>query len=335
MARPITRGAFTASSAAAFASIAFVPQRASAAEFSYKWGHDIPLNHPMHVRLVEMSAAIKRETNGRLEIAVLGNNVVGNDPAMVQQVRSNAIQFISMQGLNFSGVVPVAMLDGVGFAFKTSEQAVRAFEGELGDYIRNDMASKGLHGLRPVFDIGFREITSGTKPIRTADDLAGFKIRTPPARIALDLFKTLGAAPTPVAFGEVYTSLQTHVVDGQETPYAVIASAHFYEVQKYLSVSNHMWTCFWNIANQDAWNALPADVRAVVERNMAKATRLAMGDIERSDRAVADKLRRTGLTFEQVDVASMRARLGPYYARWKAEFPAAWALLEKYTGRLA
>lgn len=335
MNHPTTRRAFVAS-AAAFASIGILPARASAAQFTYKWGHDIPLNHPMHVRLVEMSAAIKRETRGRLDLQIFGNNILGNDPAMLTQVRSGAIQFISMQGLNFSSVVPVAMLDGVGFAFKNSAQAIRAFEGDLGDYIRESIATKGLTGMRSVFDIGFRQITSGTKPIRNAEDLSGFKIRTPPARIALDLFKTLGAAPTPVAFAEIYTSLQTHVVDGQETPYSVIESAHFYEVQKYLSVSNHMWTCFWNVANADAWKALPHDIQAVVERNLAKYTKLEANDIERSDRSVADKLRRTGLTFVDVDTASMRRALGPYYARWKAEFgPTAWGLLEKYTGRLA
>lgn len=333
---PQTRRAFLTSSSAAFASIAFMRSRASAAEFSFKWGHDIALNHPMHVRLVEMSHAVKRETNGRLEIAIFGNNVLGNDPAMLTQVRSGAIQAISMQGLNYSGVVPLAMLDGVGFAFKSSDEAMRAFEGDLGDYIRKDIATKGLYGFRSVFDVGFRQITSGTKPIRNASDLAGFKIRTPPAKIALDLFQTLGASPTPVAFGEIYTALQTHVVDGQETPYAVIETSHFYEVQKYLSVSNHMWTCFWNIANQDAWKALPDDVKAVLERNVAKYTAAAKADVERMDRSVADKLQRGGLTFETVDVESMRRMLGPYYARWKGEFgPTAWELLEKYTGKLA
>jgi|HubBroStandDraft_1064217.scaffolds.fasta_scaffold95434_1 tripartite ATP-independent transporter DctP family solute receptor len=332
-----SRRAFVASSAAALASIAVVSRRTVAQTVSYKWGHDLPLNHPTHVRLVEMSHAIRAQTGGRVDITILGNNVLGNDPAMLSQVRSGAIAFISMQGLNYSSVVPSAMLDGVGFAFKSSEQAVRAFEGDLGDVVRTDLASKGLHGLRPVFSIGFREITSGTRPIRNVADLAGFKIRTPPAKIALDLFQTLGAAPTPLAFGELYTALQSHVVDGQETPYAVIETSHFYEVQKYLSPTNHMWTCFWNIANADAWNALaPAD-RAVVEKQVGIATVAASRDVEQKDSAIADKLRRSGLTFiDDVDTASMRRALGPYYARWKTVFgPATWALLEKYTGPLS
>jgi TRAP-type transport system periplasmic protein len=331
----LTRKSFVSASAAVLGSIAILPSRASAAQFSYKWGHDIPFDHPMHVRLVQMSKAVKRETNGRLDIAIHGNNVLGNDPAMLTQLRSGALEFFSMQGLNFSSVVPLAMLDGIGFAFKTNDQAVSAFEGDLGDVVRKEIEAKGMRAMRPVFDIGFRQIT-GSKPVRNASDLAGFKIRTPPAKIALDLFQTLGAAPTPVAFGEVYTSLQTHVVDGQETPYAVINSAHFYEVQKYLSMSNHMWTCFWNVANQDAWKALPPDVQQILERNVGSATKLAQADLKRSDRSIADKLQRVGLTFVKVDTESMRAKLGPYYARWKGEFgPAAWSALEKHTGRLA
>ncbi|MGD1065964.1 MAG: TRAP transporter substrate-binding protein [Vulcanimicrobiaceae bacterium] len=330
------RRSFLAGSAAALAAVAVPRSRARAATLSYKWGHDLPFNHPAHVRLVEMSRAIRAETAGRVDIAIMGNNVLGNDPAMLSQLRSGALQFFSMQGLNFASVVPSAMLDGIGFAFKTTDQAVRAFEGDLGDIVRTDMASKTMHGLRPVFAIGFREITSGTRPVRGLADLAGFKIRTPPAKIALDLFQTLGAAPTPLAFGEVYTALQTHVVDGQETPYAVIESSHFYEVQKYLSPTNHMFTCFWNVANPDAWNAIAPGDRAVIEKHLAVAATAVRGDVQRMDSAVADKLRRSGLQFVDVDVTSLRRALGPYYARWKAEFgPSTWALLEKYTGPVA
>ena len=335
MMRTIKRSDFVAGTAAAFASIGIVRSPARAAQFSYKYGHDLALDHPVHLRSLEMWDAVRRETGGRLDVQSFGNSQLGNDSAMLAQVRSGAIQFIAMQGLNYSSVIPLAAIDGVGFAFRNAREATAAFDGELGDYVRREIASKGLHPFDRVFDVGFRQITSGTKAIHQASDLNGFKIRTPLARIAVDLFKTLGASPSPINFAEVYTALQTHLVDGQETPYVVIETSKFYEVQKYLNVSNHMWTAFWILGNVDAWNALPADIRTIVERNVRTSVALERADIERLDAATSTKLRGQGLTESQVDASSMRAQLGPYYARWKSEFGStAWSLLEKTTGKL-
>ncbi len=109
-------------------------------------------------------------------------------------------------------------------------------------------------------ELGLRQLTNSAKPIVTASDLAGLKMRTPPSRITLDLFRTLGANPTPLDFAEAYTALQTHLVDGTELPLTTIATSRFYEVQKYLSIANHTWAGYWMVANPAAWNALPPDI---------------------------------------------------------------------------
>lgn len=337
MQRTISRGAFVASTAATLASIGVLRSTAQAAAlFEYKYGHDLNVDHPLHVRSVQLWRAVREETRGRLNVTVYPNNQLGNDPSMVGQLRTGAMQFLAIQGANISGVVPLAGIDSVGFAFKTTEEATRAFDGELGEALRKEFAAKGLTGFdRGVFDLGFREITSSTKPIHNAADLANFKIRTPPAKIIVDLFRTLGASPTPIAFGELYTALQTHVVDGQETPYAVIATQRFYEVQKYLSVSNHLWTGFFLVANAEAYSALPDDIRTVVERNVRKYVALERRDIALTNAATVDRLRRLGMQINDVDTSTMRAALNPYYARWKSEFGnAAWSALEKTTGKL-
>jgi tripartite ATP-independent transporter DctP family solute receptor len=325
-----------AAAAGAFATIGFVRSPARAAQFEYKMSHGTPQDHPLHVRAVQMFDAIRRETSGRLDVKIFPNNILGGELAQLTQLRSGAIQFMVLQGVSLGTFVPAAQMDGVGFAWKDSPQALAAYDGPMGDYLRKEVAAKGIYPFARVFDFGMRVVTTSTRPIRSASDFANLKLRTPPAQISVDLFRTLGASPTPIVFPELYTSLQTHVVDGQETPYATIATAKLYEVQKYLSVTNHMPTIFWFLGNQDAWNALPADVRAVVNRNAVKYALLERRDIALISDATADKLRRFGLQFNtNVDTGSMRAALGPFYAKWKNEFgPTAWSLLEATSGKL-
>jgi tripartite ATP-independent transporter DctP family solute receptor len=210
-----------------------------------------------------------------------------------------------------------------------------AMDGSLGAYLRQQMEAAGFVVFPKMFDLGFRQITSSTHPIRTADDFTGFKIRTPPSKIFVDLFQTLGAQPTSISFNELYTSLQTHVVDGQETPYSVIESSKFYEVQKYLSVTNHLWAGWWLLASPGAWNALPPDIQAIVRHNAEKYALLERRAVDVLNNALADKLQRQGLAFNVADAASIKAKLGDFYQRWRTTFGAtAWSLLEATTGKL-
>jgi TRAP-type C4-dicarboxylate transport system substrate-binding protein len=149
------------------------------------------------------------------------------------------------------------------------------------------------------------------------------------------MFRALGASPTPIVFPELYTAMQTHVIDGQETPYVTIDDAKFYEVQKYLSVTNHQATIFWPIANMDAWNALPPDIQGIVSKHFDQAAILERRDTVVQSAAHADKLRANGLIFNTADGDSMRAMLKPFYAKWKAQFSdTAWSLMERTTGKL-
>jgi TRAP-type C4-dicarboxylate transport system substrate-binding protein len=180
-----------------------------------------------------------------------------------------------------------------------------------------------------------RHTTTSSRPIRTAADWAGIKIRTPPAKISVDLFATLGASPTPLDSSETYTSLQTHLIDAEESPLTTIEAQHFYEIQRYLSLTNHQWAAYWLIGNLEAVNALPPDIRAVLDQVTAKYSLLERRDVNEADLALIDKLKRQGMIVNTPDTASMRAKLGPYYARWKNELGAtAWGLLEAKVGKL-
>ncbi|MBV8424790.1 MAG: TRAP transporter substrate-binding protein [Candidatus Eremiobacteraeota bacterium] len=329
------RRTFLAGTGATFASIGFLRARAKAAQFTYKYGSNVDVSHPLNVRMVQLWNAVKAETNGRLDVQMFPNNQLGGDTAMLTQLRSGALQFFTLDGGILQSVVPVAAIQGVGFAFKNGQDAFRAFDGSLGDYVRKEIKDKGIWVFDKMWDNGMRDMTSSKGPIRSAADLANFKIRTPPGKLWVDLFKALGASPSPLNFSEVYTALQTKIFDGQENPPAIIQVARLFEVQKYLSITNHMWSAFHLLANMDAWKALPPDVQSVVTRNAAKYALLQRRDTQLLNDTLLDKLRREGMTVNTADVSGFRPRLTNFYHDYRQAFgDAAWGLLEQTSGKL-
>ena len=177
-----------------------------------------------------------------------------------------------------------------------------------------------------------------TKPIVSPDDLRGFKIRVPPSPLWTSMFEAFGSSPASINFNEVYSALQTKIVDGQENPLAIIATAKFYEVQKYCSLTNHMWDGFWFLANRRAWQALPDDVRAVVAKNVNAAALKERDDVAKLNATLQQDLAAKGLVFNQPDPAAFRDKLrsAGFYTQWKAKYgDEAWAILEKSVGKLA
>jgi TRAP-type transport system periplasmic protein len=333
-----TRGAFLTASAAAFATIGVVRSPARAADFTGKAGTNQPVDHPLSIAMKDLWDAVRKDTNGRLDVTVFPNNQLGGDTAMLQQLRSGALQVMTLDGGILEAVVPVAAIQSVGYAFTDPANAFRAFDGKLGAYVRAEIATKGIHAFDKIWENGMRQITTSTKPIKQAGDLSGFKIRTPNSRMALDVFKSLGAAPTPLNFSELYTALQTRVVDGQENPLANIEFARFFEVQKNLSLSGHMWGGYWLLAESEWWNKLPGDIQGIVTRNASTITDRQRKDVMKLNDTLIGKLQSQGMvvnTLSAADRATMRAKLPDFYKRWKGEFGnTAWDLLESYTGKL-
>ena len=332
------RGRFLAGAGSALATLGTVSAPARAAAWNYRYASNLSVDHPLNVFMHQCWDAVRRESGGRLDVKIFPNSELGGDTAVLSQLRSGAVQFFSLDGGILQGVVPVAAIQGIGFAFKDSAAGFRALDGTLGDYVRKEITAKGLYVHPKMWENGMRQITSNSKPIHTAGDLNNFTIRTPAGALWVDLFKSFGASPAPISFNETYTALQTKVVDGEENPYAIIDSAHLYEVQHYLSVTNHMWSAYHLLGNSDAWRALPPDVQAIVDRNLTKYALLQRTATAERNASLADQLARRGMKISQADTNTFRARLetSGFYRRWKATFgDAAWGLLESYSGKLA
>lgn len=324
---------------AAAASTGFAwPRLARAAEFTYKYGNQVPMTHPVTVAMQAAAEAIRKDTDGRLDIRLFPNNQLGGDTDMLAQLRSGGLEFFTCSPVVLSTLVSVASINGIGFAFKDSATAWAAMDGDLGAMVRANIRKSGLIAMDKIWDGGYRQITSNGKPIRTADDLKGFKIRVPVSALWTSMFKAFGAASASINFAEVYLALQTKTVDGQETPLVSIDSAKLYEVQKYCSMTNHMWDGYWFLANGRAWDRLPKDLQDIAARNLNAAALEQRKENLRLNETLRSALEKKGLVFNVPDPSSFREALtrGGFYSEWSGRFgPDAWSLLERYAGKLA
>jgi len=233
--------------------------------------------------------------------------------------------------------VPAASINGVGFAFPDYATVWKAMDGDLGAYVRQQIAKANLIAMDKIWDNGFRQTTSSTKPITGPDDLKGFKIRVPVSPLWTSMYKAFDSAPTSINFNEVYTALQTKVVDGQENPLAIVSTAKLYEVQKYLSMTNHMWDGFWFLANRRAWERLPEDIRTIVAKHINAAGEKEREDVAKLNAGLQQELAAKGMVFNQPDAAPFRDKLrkAGFYSEWKGKYgEEAWAILEGSVGKL-
>jgi tripartite ATP-independent transporter DctP family solute receptor len=335
----MTRRTFVAASTAITAAAILPSRPARAAEFEYKMGHSSPEGHPFHKRLLEVSDRIAKETGGRMKLTIFPASQLGGDNDLLSQARSGAVDFVQPAGLILASILPVAAVNGMGFAFKDYAQVWTAIDGDLGDYVRSQIAAKaGLVPMEKRWDLGFRQITTSTKPVEKAADLSGLKLRVPGAPALVSLFTALGASPVSMQFGEVYTSLQTKVVDGQENPLSVIDAGKFYEVQKYCAITNHVWDGYWICANPASWSRLPNDIKAIVAKTFNEVALLERDDLAKLDRSLQADLEKKGVTFTRPDLGTFRDKLrtAGFYKEWREKIGnEAWTLLEKHVGKLA
>jgi TRAP-type C4-dicarboxylate transport system substrate-binding protein len=196
---------------------------------------------------------------------------------------------------------------------------------------------KGIHRFQyGLLENGFRQVNMLDRPIRTANDLSGVRMRVPDTELIRDTFRALGAVPVTVNINELYEALKTRRVDGQENPLVVTEVNRLYEVTRYLSITNHIWSGFNLMANLKFWNGLPGDVQTVVNRNVRKYVAAQRTYTNNLNNSLAAKLVERGMIANTADTVSFRRALGAeFYRRWRDQLgPTAWGLLENAVGRL-
>ena len=273
-----------------------------------------------------------------MEMQLFPNSQLGGDTDMLSQLRTGAIQMFNLSGLILATFVPVAAINGIGFAFKDYEQVWTAMDGAARRlYPRRH---RERPGSTPSTRCGTTAIarSPAARARSTRPTTSGAsRSACPVSPLWTSMFKALGASPTSININEVYSALQTKIVEGQENPLSLIDLFKFYEVQKYVSLTNHMWDGFWTLANARAWAELPKDLQEIVARNLNGAALQEREDVRALNESLQGELTRKGMVFNQTDTAKFRATLrsAGFYADWKQKYGAeAWAVLEKQVGSL-
>lgn len=313
-------------------------RRADAAEFTYKLATGQSLSQPINARLEQAIGCIKEATGGRLDIKFFPASQLGSDTDLLSQIRSGGIDFLNIAGSVLSTIAPVAAITNIGFAFTGYDQIWPGMDGALGQLVRTHIEKTGVVVVAKAADNGIRQITSASKAITAPDDLRGYRIRVPVSPIFTSLFTAFGASPTSINFNELYTALQTRLVDGQENGLVAIESGKLYEVQKYVAETDHIWDPFWVLGNRRSFAQLPADLQGIVRREFDRAAVEQRSDVAQLDVTLKAQLAAKGLVFASVDKTAFRTALvkAGFYKSWREKFGAEpWQALEAVVGPLA
>jgi tripartite ATP-independent transporter DctP family solute receptor len=334
--RGISRRTLLATGAALpFANVKTMP--AHAAEFTFKLAHGNDVSNPVHIRALEAAARIKEATAGRMEVRVFPGYQLGSDTDTLSQVRSGGIEMLSISATILATLVPVSSIVNTGFAFPTYDRVWQALDGKLGIYVRDQIKKSGLFVMDKMWDNGFRQITSSTREIKQPQDLKNFRLRVPPSPMLTSLFQALGAAPAPINFNELYTALQTKIVDGQENALQLVWTSKLYEVQKSVSLTSHVWDGYWILGNRRAFQSLPADIREIVQGEFDRSAVDQRNDNANLNASLRADLAAKGISVIEPDISAFRKELGntTFYKDWQAKFgEEAWSQLVASVGQL-
>ncbi|WP_024520804.1 TRAP transporter substrate-binding protein [Bradyrhizobium sp. Tv2a-2] len=336
--KKMTRRALLGSASAVCAAAILARPANAAAEFEFKLGVNTPDTHPLTVRLAEAAKEAGDRSAGRLAVTVFANSQLGGDPEMLSQLRAGGIELLAAPSMTLSTLVPLSGLPSVGFAFQSYDQVWAAMDGAVGDLVRDAIGKAGVVPMRKTWDNGFRQITSSSsRQLNAVDDLKGFKIRVPVTALLTSLFSGLGALPSSISYSELYSALQTHIVEGQENPLAQVSTGKLYEVQKYCALTNHCWSGYWVIANRRALAGLPPDLLSILNESFDAAAVKERADLLAMDRSLESELKGKGMVFNTPDPKQFRSALVQtgFYAQWQKSYGnEAWEKLEQYTGKL-
>lgn len=295
---------------AAIAAALWVPS-ASAEKIILKFGHVGKPGSLFAASVDEFAKRANAKLGDKAEIQVFGSSQLGKDKELLQKLKLGQITF-SLPSSVMSSVADEFGVFEMPYIIKDRAH-MKKVQGAIGDSVFQKAANaKGYHILS-YWENGFRNITNNTRPVNKPEDLKGIKLRTPKGAWRVKMFKLYGANPTPMAFSEVFTALKTGVIDGQENPYAQIWSAKFQEVQKYLSVTGHVYTPAYVLVSKPNFDKLPADVQKIVTE-VAQETQGFVYDLAaKLETDLLEKLKAGGITVNTADKDAFIAASKPIY----------------------
>lgn len=297
-------------------------------------GHVEAEDRSTHRALVEhFKKPVEEKSKGSISVQIYANSVLGGDSELTESVAMGTLE----AALPSTSVL-VSYSDDFGimdmpYLFNSPEKAFEAMDGDLGDYFNEKLEKVGIHGLGYSYN-GLRSMTNSSKPIEAPEDLKGLKMRVMENEVFIDFFETLGASATPMSFNELFTGLQQHTVDGQENPPSLIYASKFQEVQKYLSLTEHVNNFLGFIMNKDFYDSLTKEQQKIVQDAAQEFVdyqrKMELEDTEEYVKKLeAEGMQVNSLTDEQK--TKFRQELEPMYEKYREKFgEEIFETLEKY-----
>lgn len=270
-----------------------------AADYTLKFANPVPQDHSWGRGADKFSELVKEITGGKVEVQVYHAGSIGKIREVLEMAKVGTVDFVLSGTGHVTGYVPEMGITVLPYLWKDTDTMFQALDGPFGDYLGERLAEKGYE-IVGWWDNGFRHVSNNKRPVNVVADMKGLKIRCLPAKVHVDFFKALGAAPTPMGWTELYQGLQQGVVDAQENPPAMVYLGKLHEVQKYYSLTSHVNEPGSVLASKMSLNKLPKELQVAVKVAMQKATLWQRAENAKDNEAVMNKLRAEGLKINDV-----------------------------------
>ncbi|EDM23488.1 TRAP transporter substrate-binding protein [Caminibacter mediatlanticus] len=252
-------------------STALIVSLSVAADYVIKFSHVVSPNTPKGKAADYFAKRVEELSKGRIKVEVYPNAQLGKDKVILRKMKFNAVQMAAPSFSKFTGLVPQLGLFDLPFLFKDENHLHRVLDGKVGQKLLDMVTKKGYVALA-YWDNGFKQLTDSKRPLIKPDDCKGLKFRVMSSKVLIEQFKALGAIPVVLPFSEVYSALQQGVVDGQENTISNIYTKKFYEVQRYMTMTNHGYLGYLVVMSKKFWDKLPNDLKAVIKQAMKETT---------------------------------------------------------------
>ena len=307
-------------------------------ERTIRFGHLNNVDHPTSLGVRKFAEIVAAKSGGKIKVQEFPSSQLGNELQQQSALQGGVQEMLVAATTSLAGIVKEFGVFDFPFLFTNARQADAMVDGPLGKMLGARLADKGVVVLG-FFDLGFRNVTNGKRPITRAEDLDGLKLRVIPNPVFLETFKTLKANPIPMPFAELYGALESKAVDGQENPYSVILSSKFYEVNKYVSGTNHVYATNPVQISKRFWDKLsPTEQKLLQEAAIEAQSYQRTVSREVAGKAVAE-LKAKGMQYNDIapaELARMRAEVKPVYDKFAAAYdPAVMSLFRSELERVS
>jgi tripartite ATP-independent transporter DctP family solute receptor len=289
-------------------------------EQTFRYSHVGAPAHPSVMGAEKWAELIKAKSGGKLTLKIFGNGTLGGDVQVLSAVQGGTIDFTAMNSGILQGIAKEFAIFDFPFMFENGKEADSILDGAFGKKLADLLPAKGLYHLA-YWELGFRNLTNSKREIKSLDDISGLKVRVIQSPIYLDTFNALGANPVPMSFTELYTGLEQKIIDGQENPFSVIESSKFNEVQKYLTLTNHMYNPQSMLVSKKKWDSLTKDEKDILTSTLVEATKWQRENSRKLGEDSMANLKKTMTisTLSPEELAKIRAKLKPVIEKFGAE----------------